>query len=60
MTTIFQMNASEMDNRFIDAVKSLFKDSAITISLENQNHLNTISAASGLVELTKRTELFMK
>lgn len=54
------MNVSEMDNRFIDAVKSLFKDSAITISLENQNHLNTISVASGLVELTKRTELFMK
>jgi hypothetical protein len=39
MTTVFQMNATEMDNRFVDAVKSLFKDSTITISIEKSNDL---------------------
>jgi hypothetical protein len=35
MTTIFQMNATEMDGRFVEAVKSLFSNTTITISIES-------------------------
>ena len=39
MTTVIQMNAAEMDGSFVEAVKSLFKDRTITISIEATDDL---------------------
>ena len=39
MTTVFQMNAAEMDISFVEAVKSLFKDRTITISIAADDDL---------------------
>ncbi len=33
MNTIFQINSNELDNRFIDTIKSLFKNKKIIISI---------------------------
>ena len=34
METVFKLKASELDNRFIDSVKNLFKDREIEISIK--------------------------
>lgn len=39
MTTVIRMNAAEMDATFVEAIKSLFKDRTITISIETTDDL---------------------
>lgn len=42
MTTTFEMNASEMDHAFVEAVRGLFKNHLIKISIETADDLTSI------------------
>lgn len=55
MTTTFQLNASELDNRFIEAVKNLFQNQNIVISIESEPDTTTILNTDPLTrqQLTK-------
>ncbi len=48
MTTTFEMNASELDNKFVAVVKELFKDKKIQITvgveMDETDYLNSSEA----------------
>ena len=55
MTTTFQLNTSELDNRFIEAVKNLFQNQNIVISIESESDTTAILNTDPLTrqQLTK-------
>ena len=48
MTTTFEMNANELDNKFVKAIKELFKDKKIQITvgvdMDQTDYLNSSEA----------------
>ena len=46
MTTIFKMNAAEIDNTFLDAIKNLFQGQNITVSVKSDMASSVMDTAT--------------
>ena len=65
MNTIFELNATELDINFVEAIKKLFKNNYITISIntidktiQNQQYSPEIIKAANDVENNKNIKTF--